>query len=125
LHAESRGRSGHHQHRAHGRRDPHRRFERQIELAGQHDQRFREYDERQCSRRAKHADQIRARQKARADERADHEQQCERGQQREFTQTRELGAGTFAARYGRCRLHLRVTLRRAEGRAGHTILHGD
>ena len=84
--------------RADGGRDADRRFQRQVELARQHDQRFGEHDERERRRRAENADQVRLREKARADERADREQQHERGQQREIAKPREFDARRVARR---------------------------
>ena len=85
--AETLGRQNHHG--ADGGRDAVDRLEREIELAGDDDQRFREHDERQSGRRGQDGVDVSRRQKNGAYDRADDKQHRQRRKQREIAQPGE------------------------------------
>ncbi len=94
--AEILGRQDHH--RADRGREAVDRLERQIELAGDDDQQFREHDERQSRRRSQDRVDVARGQEHRADDRADDEQHRQRRQQREIAKPRERDAAGGVAR---------------------------
>ena len=102
---------GQHHHGADSRRDAIDRLEREIELAGDDDKRFRQHDERQSRRGGQDRVDIPRGEENRADDGADDEQHRKRGKQRQVAQPSQGdGAGS-----------LRDHASLGDGRGGRTL----